>query len=43
MKGSDTIVAINTDESALIFEIADYGIVRDIFDVIPELTKRLDR
>ncbi len=37
MKGADTIVAVNTDPSAPIFDLADYGIQDDLFDVVPAL------
>ena len=40
MKGSDTIVAINTDPNAPIMDIADYAIHDDLFDVVPALTEQ---
>jgi electron transfer flavoprotein alpha subunit len=43
MKGSRSIIAINKDAEAPIFEIADFGVVGNLFDILPLLTEEVKK
>ncbi|MCD6392155.1 MAG: electron transfer flavoprotein subunit alpha/FixB family protein, partial [Planctomycetes bacterium] len=43
MQTAETIVAVNNDPHAQIFRVADFGIVGDLFDVVPALTKQISQ
>ena len=42
MQSAETIVAINRDEHASIFDVADFGIVGDLYEIIPKLIKKIE-